>query len=304
MSAVAPLPGDTPRRDRVIGLLCGLGVACIWSAWLVMTRHAVTTGLAPQDVTFLRYGVSTLFLAPVAWRERARLRQVPPRLALAMVAGAGLPFMGISATAMQYAPAVHGATLQIGTNPIFVALLGVGLLGERLGRAQLAGIAAVLGGVVLLALDPQALGRATAAWQGDVLFVAAGFLFACFTVAQRRSGLTALQAIALVNVTSCLLFVGPYVAWLSPRLAQVAWGDLLAQAFAQGVANALLALFLYAEAVRRLGATRAAVLGALVPALTMTLGSAVLGETPGPLTLLAAALVTAGVVLVVARRGR
>lgn len=303
------MPGDRPeplavRRDFVVGLFCGLGVALIWSAWLVMTRRAVTTSLAPQDVTFLRYAVSSLFLAPIAWVYRSRLRSVPLPRALTMVIGAGVPFMLLSSVAMQFAPAAHGATLQIGMNPIFVALLSVAFLGERLARLQRAGIAMVLGGVGMLALDPFLADPGSSHWRGDLLFVCAALLFAGFTVAQRQAGLSALQAIALVNVTSFLLYAVPYFTLMSPRLLQAPLPDLLAQAFAQGIANALLALFLYAEAVRRLGSTRAAVIGALVPAVTMVLGAVFLGETPSGFTVFAAACVTAGVAfVVVARKG-
>lgn len=267
-----------------------------------MTRRAVTASLAPQDVTFLRYAVSSLFLAPYAWVQRARFRSVLPYRAIVMVIGAGAPFMLLSSVAMQFAPAAHGATLQIGMNPIFVALLSAALLGERLGRLQRTGIAAVLGGVGMLTLDPFLADPSSSHWRGDLLFMCAALLFAGFTVAQRQAGLSALQAIALVNVTSFLLYAVPYVTLMSPRLLQAPLPDLLAQAFAQGIANALLALFLYAEAVRRLGSTRAAVIGALVPALTMALGAAFLGEIPSVFAVFAAGCVTAGVALVVAAR--
>ncbi len=65
----------------------------------------------------------------------------------------------------------------------------------------------------------------------------------------------------------------------------------------QGVVAGVIALFLFGEAVRRLGASRAAVLGSLTPVLVAMLGMPLLGEFPSRLTWLAIIAVSAGVVL-------
>ena len=65
-------------RGVLAGVACGLCVALIWATWLVMTRAAVTTRLQPLDVTFLRYGVSSVLLLPYLWLRREELRRVRP----------------------------------------------------------------------------------------------------------------------------------------------------------------------------------------------------------------------------------
>ncbi len=52
----------------------------------------------------------------------------------------GAPFALLISIALRYAPAGHGAALTPGTMPLFAALLGVLLLGDRPGRFALAGL--------------------------------------------------------------------------------------------------------------------------------------------------------------------
>jgi drug/metabolite transporter (DMT)-like permease len=73
----------------------------------------------------------------------------------------------------------------------------------------------------------------------------------------------------------------------------------LFQAGAQGIGVAILGMFFYGEAVQRLGAPRAAIFGALAPALAVLIGIPVLGEIPRPSTLAGVILVMSGVYLVV-----
>ncbi|MNV94242.1 EamA-like transporter family protein [compost metagenome] len=68
---------------------------------------------------------------------------------------------------------------------------------------------------------------------------------------------------------------------------------------AQGILVAILGMYCYAQAVQRLGAPRAAMFGALAPALAVAIGMLVLNEVPAGLTLAGIGMVMAGVALVV-----
>lgn len=293
------LPVRPAGRTLALGVLCGLAVALIWASWAVATRFAVQTHLGPYDVTFLRFGVSALFLWPVLVYHGLGLRRIGWLRVLVMVGGAGVPFMLLASVGMRFAPASHVATLMIGMMPIFVALLSALLFGERFSRVQVGGFALVvvgalcIGGVALLA------NRAAGEWRGDLLFMLAGLLFASYTLAQRRSGISPWHATALVNVASGVLFAPIYFLLLEPRIFDAPLNDVLIQVVAQGIFVAILAMYFYAEAVRRLGAPRAAIFGALVPALATLEGIPILGEIPAPVAAAGIVLVMAGVLLVV-----
>lgn len=286
-------------RYLLIGVACGLATALIWSIWAIATRHAVTGQLGPGDVTFLRFSVSALFLSPVLWFARSSLRRTPLTYLAVMVVGAGAPFMLTTSAGMQFAPASHVATLMIGLMPIFVALLSTLVFGSKLTTRQICGVAVVFTGILFIGGHSLVFNRAAGEWRGDALFICAGFLFATFTVAQRAAGLSPWVATAWVNVTSAVLFTPIYLIWMSPKLSAAPASEVLTQIVAQGVAVSILALLLYAEAVRRLGATRAAVIGALCPAFTAVLAFLLLGEIPTLVTFAGVALVMLGVLVVV-----
>ena len=290
---------ETGRRRSVwIGALCGLAVALIWSSWTVATRAAVTHVLGPADLAFLRFGVSGLLLWPVLARKGLGLRQLRRSHTLVMLAGAGLPFMLVASTGTRFAPASHMATLMIGMTPIFVALLSALLFRERLAPLQILGLVIVLGGVGSIGGQALLANRASGEWRGDLLFLLGSILFASYTLAQRRSGLSSWHTTALVNVTSGLVFTPIYLGFLQPTLLSAPIADVVTQVLAQGVGVAILGLVFYAEATRRLGATRAAMFGALTPALSVILSIPILGEVPSRTVLLGVALVSAGVVMV------
>lgn len=300
MSTIAaPALVPTARQRIAIGVSCGLAVALIWASWSVATRLAVTTSLGPHDVTFLRFGVSGLVLWPILLRKGLGLQQIGIVRLLVMVLGAGVPFMLLGSIGMQYAPASHVATLMIGTMPIWVALLSGLLFGETFSRQQLGGMGVVVAGVICIGGYALIANRAAGEWRGDLLFLFAGLLFASFTVAQRRSGVSPWHATALVNCLSGLLFAPVYFLWLEPNIFTAPPAEVAFQVVAQGIAVAILGMYFYTQAVRRLGAPRAAIFGALAPALAVLIGMVFLKEIPEWLTLTGIALVMGGVVLVV-----
>lgn len=294
-----PTTGPAGRQSVGVGVLCGLAVALIWSSWSVATRFAVTTSLGPHDVTFLRFGVSALLLWPILLRKGLGIQQIGIVRLLVMVLGAGVPFMLLGSIGMQFAPASHVATLMIGTMPISVALLSGLLFGERFTRQQLSGMGIVIAGVLCIGGYALIANRAAGEWRGDLLFLLAGLFFASFTVAQRRSGVSPWHATALVNCLSALVFAPIYFLWLKPNIFTAPPADVAFQVVAQGIAVAILGMFFYTEAVRRLGAPRAAIFGALAPALAVLIGMVFLKEVPAWLTLVGIALVMCGVAFVV-----
>ena len=290
---------DPGRRNMTLGILFGLATSLVWSGWAVATRFAMTTTLAPHDVTFLRYSVSCLCLLPVLFRNGFALQRIGLTRMVVMVVGAGAPFMILTSTGMRFAPASHVATLMIGAMPLFVALMSALFFGQRFNRLQLIGFAAVISGVACIGGYAVVFDRSSGGeWRGDILFVVCGMLFAGYTLAQRRSGISAWHAAALVSTCSTIAFAPFYFLVFHPNLLTAPWQEVLFQTFAQGIGIAILGLLLYGEAVRRLGAPHGAVFGALVPGLASLLAAPLLGELPRASTMVGVVLVSAGVVLV------
>ncbi|MEP6791392.1 MAG: DMT family transporter, partial [Ramlibacter sp.] len=213
------------------------------------------------------------------------------------------PFGLLVMTGAQFAPAAHIGIFMAGTMPLFTALAVWLMLGEAVRGLRWIGFALIVSGVTALASASLANGTA-ASWRGDALFLLAAALWAVYTLAFRRCGLTPWQGAAVVNAWSALLLLA-MLPWLgAPRLLTAPWQDLLFQGVWQGGIAGLLGIVSYTAAVHRLGASRASLSAALVPPMTSLGGALALGERLGWPTMLAAMLVAAGVALASGALGR
>ena len=126
----------------------------------------------------------------------------------------------------------------------------------------------------------------------------AGLLWAGFTVASRRMRADALTATAVVSVLGGAASHGLWLGFGDPAamLAQ-GWRVLAVQAVVQGGVGGVLAVYAFARAVALLGAARAAMAPAVVPALAVVFGIPVAGEWPEPAQWLWLGVVMAGLPL-------
>lgn len=279
------------------GYLWGLGAALIWSGWWTVTRIGVADGLPVADLAALRFGISGLLLLPLAWRERQAIQRVAARHLFFMAFGAGAPYALVAGTGVKLASAGVGGAITVGLLPAFTLILSVLFLHERVTRVLVAGITCILIGAACVAAAAWDAGNAT---YGLALFVAGALMWAGYTVALRRSGLRPLTATAVVCIASLALYTP---VWLvtggSLRLFAVAPADLVTQGLYQSLLSAIGALYCFGRAVGRLGATRASVFAAIVPAFSVIIAAAVLHESPGTAEICGAALLSAGAIIAV-----
>jgi drug/metabolite transporter (DMT)-like permease len=287
---------DEKRRNLVLGLASGLLVVFCWAGWVISTRFAVTTHLRPFDIAFLRYLVASAILTPVLLRHGLGLREIGAGRTLVLVCGAGLPFLLISSTGMKFAPASDAGAVMIGTMPVFVAIFSASINRERFDPVRVTGFIAVIIGIVGIAAHGL-FNFESGAWRGHILFLTGAALYASYTVTFRRTGIGPWHAAAIVNFYSLLILMPFYFLASGSHLLSASPSEIITQAAVQGIIAGIVAIFFYGEAVRRLGASQAAVLASLTPAVAALLGMPLLGEFPGSLTWAAIVAVSIGVVL-------
>jgi drug/metabolite transporter (DMT)-like permease len=179
---------------------------------------------------------------------------------------AGTPFGLLMFGAPQFAPSSHAGVFPFTAMSVMGMLLGAAVLGERQGGRKLAGIGVVLVGLVLVSGVEAASFTARAAL-GDVMFLAAGALWAGFGIVLRQHRLNPLLATAVVSLSALLTYVPVYfVAVGAERLMAVAPQVLWTEVLVQGVIAGAGTLFTYAKMVSLLGPGRAAVFPALAMA--------------------------------------
>jgi drug/metabolite transporter (DMT)-like permease len=292
--AMISLSSEGKSNPQVAGYAGAVVTVLIWATWVLATRHTAATPLGTVDIGLIRYGVPAILLAPIWLKTGLLPKGVPLKLVVVMVAGAGALFFQVTAAALHVTPAAPGGILLGGSMPLATALIGIVLFGERPDRMRLAGLAAIVAGVViLLAASMQKSGMTMT---GFLLLPLGAVLWAGFTHAFRRSGLSALEGAALIAIWSFLIHL-VLAAIYGTHLGQASMSDLALQVTSQGILSGLIATFAYGTAIRALGGSQAAAFTAITPVLATLGGAVFLGESFGAAEITSALVVGAGVVL-------
>lgn len=290
----AASPATRPPLSAGLGAASALSVVLIWAAWLISTRHSVGTSLSALDLSLLRYGIPALLLSPY-WLRTGLWPKATPKWALVlMVLGSGAPFFQLVGFGMKATPASAAGVLLPGVMPLAAALIGILLLGERPDRMRKLGMLAILGGGLLLLVDNLSSGRLT--WVSYTILPAGATLWAVYTHAFRRSGLSAFEGGALICIWSTIINLA-LLPFLGTHLLNVPIAEIAVPFVTQGLLSGLLATVLYGTAVRSLGGTQAAAYTAVTPVAAAIGGALLLGEPLGKVAIVATLVTGAGVLL-------
>jgi drug/metabolite transporter (DMT)-like permease len=275
------------------GAAYGLAAVCIWAAFIVVSRLGVQTNLTPWDVAAIRFSVAGLLLMPHLWRKGLALDRLGWTGVAAIIMGCGAPMVLLVNVGLLFAPAAHGGTLFPGVMPLMVAILAAVVLKEPFTLQKTVGLAMILiGAVGLVWIAGGAVG--TRQNIGHVLFLSAGLVWACYTVAMRRARIDGLHAAAIAGVGSLVLYLPAYACMAGTQVFKAPPFDIALQAIVQGVLTAIVALLLYGRMVSLLGATGGAAFVALTPAMTALMGIPILGEWPSTIDWVAIAMISMG----------
>ncbi|AGB17597.1 putative permease, DMT superfamily [Halovivax ruber XH-70] len=281
--------------EETVGIGLVLTAAIGFGTLGVLGILAADAGLSIPSVLALRFAIASILLWTILW-YRGRLRLLRGRtLAVALGLGAvgyaaqsGLYFLGLEFMTAGLVGIV------LFTYPAFV--VGFVLLTHpgRVTATLLAALGCSLGGVALITgADP-----AGADPRGVLVVLGAAIVYSGYILVSQR-------ALASVDAETLTAFVLPaaaasFVAFglatdtLAAPANATAWGVSIAIAV---VATAIPVLAFFAG-LERIGASRASIVSAAEPAVTVALGAAVLGEPITVVTLLGGALVVVGVVFV------
>jgi len=260
-------------------------------------KLGLQAGMSTYDLVALRFIFAAAALAPVlcmgGWQSIRSAAGIGWGRALLLALIAGSPYSWLMFGALNYVPAAHGAMIVPSTTLVMGTVLGALWLGERHPPRRYVGAVFVLLGVLLI--GAHSIGTASGGL-GDAMFLTAGLCWGSYTLLVRRWKLDPLAATAALSVAS-LLYLPLYFLALEPRLAQVAWGDILLQGLYQGIAQSVLAMIGYAYAVKKLGSAPVSVGIATVPVIGTLIGIVLIGESPAVLTWAGLAVVSVGMLV-------
>lgn len=279
------------------GVLLALVAGAAFALQPVLVRLAFDGGATVASVGTVRFALAATVFALLARRALARapLRTLLPPFVL------GLTIYGLE-TGLFFASLeridVSLASLLMCSYPALVVAGAVLLRRERASRRRgaallvaLAGVTLVLAGGVGGVLDPLGIGLALAAAVAYAAYV---------LVSDRLLGTTPPLVLATMLCAGAAVAFGVGGAATSSLDAPGASTLLLVGAIA--LAATVLPIAAFLGGVRRIGPSKATILGTIEPPVTIGLSALVFAERLGPVQLLGAALVVSGVVILQLRR--
>lgn len=308
---------DTRRRARAVPVLspaekgrgyfaAGValavaGVVC-FSIRPIFIKLAYAYVLDPVTLLALRMIFSLpFFLLAAMWLRRGAAQRPLSRRELAAVAGLGilsyylasfLDFLGL-----QYISAGLGRLLQF-TYPTVVVILSALFLSKRVTRRDIAAL--VLTYLGLMLVFAHTLGAENRDfWLGAALVFASSTCYAVYLVAGTeviaRVGSMRFSAYAMsVASAVCIL----QFLLLRPLSALDLPAPVYVYAIGMAVVSTVIPVFMTSEALKRIGANRVAIIGALGPVTAIALGYLGLDEIMTPLQIAGSVLVLVGVVVI------
>ncbi len=277
------------------GILAGVGAAIIWGLWPVVTRFGVTTDFSPEAITVARFLFAGILLFPF-YVSRKIYRRISPLRSLIISSGAGAIYVYVSALGLKFVPAGHLGIVETGTMLALSAVGGYLILGETKTQAQTIGYVFVFGGMLTVSWQSFSLPTANSLY-GDLLLVFGGILWASYTILSKKWNLDVWDAVISVCVWSLIVWIPPLLWFGDVTISIQTLPSWLFQGISQGFIAAILGLWLYSLAVRKLGAARGSLFGALVPAIAILGGLVFLGEMPTTLEIIGATLTIFGILI-------
>lgn len=273
-------------------------MVCIWGLNFAVAKRALAT-FDPLAFNAVRYVLASIFVLFVL-RRQGRL-ELPARIDWPR-----LLVLGIFGNAIYQLAFIVGLNLTTaGSGSLMLAVMPVFVLaldlwgGERHSARAWMGAAGSLLGVALVSRAALRI-EGTEALLGNLLIIFAAAFWALYTQGSRPM----IRRYGAVRTTAWTLWSGAVFIFLMgiPSMLRQDWGAIDAVSWAGLLYSAFLSIglayLLWYRSVGRLGSSRTAIYSNLTPVVALAAGALWLGEAITPLSLVGAAMVIGGVMLV------
>lgn len=285
-------PAAKHGDSQWVGYVYVMVAAAMWGLIGPIARFAFAAGVSPLEVAFWRAVLAWALFAPHAvlcGKARIAVRHLPSVIAFGVVCVA--VFYGAYQGAVKAGGAAL-ASMLLYTAPAWVAIVARFVLGEPRSRTKLVAVGVTLVGVAAISLGGGGLGSVSPL--AVVLGLVAGLTYAAYYIFGKYFlGYYAIPTLFLYALPVGALVLWPFVDFAPKTLT--AWA---AMGFVALVSTYGAYLFYY-TGLRRLEATRAAVVATLEPVVAAITAWLWWGEHFGPYGYLGSALILGAVVLIV-----
>ena len=277
----------------------------LWAAGIVIGR-GVHEIIPPVGLSFWRWITAVLVLLPFVWPELRRNRgAVRAKFGTLVVQGVLMVGSGtLVLIGLNFTTAIN-ALLVNSTQPAITVLLAWMAVRASFGKLQLAGVLTAMAGIAIMVFEAD--WRAAAALEfniGDILVLLGTIGYAAYAINIRNMphdlGLAA--SLFVIMVAGSVLLLPFYVLESLIGRTVPATATTAVVVLVLAVFTSILALFMWNAGNRAIGPNRAAIFVNLMPVFGSGLAIAFLDEKLFAYHIAGAALVFAGVVLVVRKR--
>jgi drug/metabolite transporter (DMT)-like permease len=271
-----------------------------WAGNIVLGRYA-GGHLPPATLSCVRWTGAFLTLLPFAMphlrRDWPALRARLPLMAVLSATGFAIN-NALSYWGLQYTQALNALLIQ-SSGPLFVALWSLLLFGVRLTRAQFAGIAISLAGVLTILLRGDLSALASIEFnRGDLMVAGALLAFGLYSALMPRRPVTHQLSLIAVTTAGGALFLLPFSIWeYSVGLTLKPDALTLASVIYVVIFPSSLAYLCFNRGIALIGPNRAAPFFHLMPVFGSAMAILLLGEQPRLFHLVGYLMVLAGVVI-------
>lgn len=271
-----------------------LCAAALWGLIGPLSKLSFAAGMDTVEVAFWRAAVAWFFFAGQAVKNRETriaARDLPAVIGFGVAGIAGL--FGAYVVAVEAGGAALASVL-LYTAPAWVALMAWLFLKEPMGGYKVAAVAATIAGVAGVSLGPGFSGQAACSARAIAFGLLSGLTYALYYIfGKYYLGRYRTPTLFLYALPVGALTMLPFVHFTRPTLAGVA------PCLALAILSTYGAYSLYYAGLKRLEATRAAVVATLEPVIAAALAYAMFGERFGTLGYLGAGLIIGSVLLTV-----
>lgn len=263
------------------GIIAGILGAATFGFIPAFSIPALHAGMSPACILFYRFTISTIIIATILTMQgkslKIPLQRIPTMTLLAIFYcfSGGLLIMGYEYMSAGVTGVIHFSY------PIFVMLILVVFYHERLKISSIISIATAIFGIYCLGVlgGEQSFVKDANPVLGVIIVVASGVACASYMVGVNKTKARTLPSLTL---TFWLLFISAIFFGLISLATDsfvivtdvTVWANLVALALIATV----LSNFLLVYAIKRIGSTYAAILGAVEPVTAVTVGIVLFDE--------------------------
>ena len=291
-----PKPKTLPYLEVIFTVI-------VWGAPFIATKIALQE-VSPATIVWLRFAMGVVILGvTVLARKQFAVPEKSEWLYFALLGFLGVTFhQWLQANGLKTAQATTTAWI-VASTPVFIAILGWLVLGEKLGWLRVGGIALAAFGVLLIVSNGNfaALFAGQEGTIGDMLIFISAINWAVYTILSRRElarhpaarMMFYVMLLGWLFTTIWIFCFGPCISEI-PVLTIKCWIAILML----GIFGSGLAYIAWYDALQVIPASQLGVFLNIEPLVTAMLAPVMIGETVTAISLVGGAVIIFGVWLV------